>query len=244
MISMLKRMDVYHLILIFLIVSGLSAVYLTQNVSLLIQLILAPVLAAIADVAMSCARRRQKTGPLTAVISGLIIALILPLSPFHVTAFAVLVAIVSKHAIRWRDRNVFNPAALGILAAAAMFSIGTSWWISASFLSLLGFLVVYRLGRLRTSTVFLIVYFLLVYATGHQLLLDLTAIFFATIMLIEPKTSPHTKNGKIVFGAAAAVLVTILQSLQLGKDPFLAGLLVLNLFTGVIDRKTTRQKIL
>lgn len=230
-----NRLDVYHLILIFLVISGLSAVYLTKSVSFLLQLIVAPLAAAVLDIAINYAKVRSVIKPLTAMISGLIIALVLP--PSIVPAVvASVIAIASKHIIKWKGRNVFNPAAFGIILAAFIFGTDTSWWISVSFLSLLGFLVVFKLGRLRTSLAFLAAYFVLVYATTQQILPDMTAIFFATIMLIEPKTSPYTKKGMIVFGIVAALLVAAQQPLQLGKDPFLVSLLVMNLFTGLINK--------
>lgn len=232
-----KRLDVYQLIVIFLVFAGLSAVYVTGNLSFLIQLIAAPLAACVVDIAVTYARTRRKIKPLTAIISGLIIALILPLSPLHIVAFAAASAMILKHAIRWKGRNVFNPAALGLLITSLLFGIDTAWWVSVSLLAVLGFLVVYKLGRLRTSASFLVVYFLLVYLTTQQLAPDLTAVFFATIMLIEPKTSPHTKRGQIVFGVAAAILVTAMQFLPVRIDPFLGVLLVMNLFTGAINRK-------
>lgn len=231
-----NRLDVYHLIIIFLVISGLSAVYLTKNVSFLLQLIVAPIVAIILDIAINYAKTKHMIKPLTAAITGLIIALVLPASLMYVAA-ASAIAIVSKHVIKWKGRNLFNPAALGILAVTLIFAVDTSWWISASLLTLLGFLVVFKLGRLRTSLAFLAVYLVLVYATTQQILPDMTAIFFATIMLIEPKTSPYTKKGMIVFGIATAVLVVAIQPLQLGKDPFLIGLLTMNLFTGLINKK-------
>lgn len=238
MIETWKRLDVYHLIIIFLAVAGISAVYVTGNIAFLVQLILAPVVASIVDIAISYAKTRQRIKPITAIISGLIIALILPLSPFHIVAFAAAVAMVLKHVIKWKGRNVFNPAASGLIVTSVLFAVDTVWWVSASLLTVLGFLVVYKLGRLRTSIAFLVVYFALVYLTTQQVqLLDLTAIFFATIMLIEPKTSPHTKNGKIVFGVAVAVLAIAIQFTPLGKDPFLISLLVMNLFTGAINKR-------
>jgi len=232
-----KRIDVYHLIIIFLVVAGFSAVYLTANVLFLVQLIVSALVAVVVDVAISYAKTRQKIKPLTAIISGFIIALILPLSPLHIVAFAAAVAMALKHVIKWQGRNIFNPAASGLLVTSILFNVDTVWWVSASFLTILGFLVVYKLGRLRTSIAFLLVYFLLVYATTQQLLLDLTAIFFATIMLIEPKTTPFTKKGKIVFGVAAAILVIAMQQLLPLKDPFIVSLLVMNLFTALINKK-------
>ncbi|MBS3053340.1 MAG: hypothetical protein J4469_02450, partial [Candidatus Aenigmarchaeota archaeon] len=72
------RLDVYHLILIFLVISGLSAVYLTKNISFLLQLVVAPLVAALLDIAINYAKTRSVIKPLTAMISGLIIALVLP----------------------------------------------------------------------------------------------------------------------------------------------------------------------
>lgn len=61
--------------------------------------------------------------PTGALISGLIVALILPEGqPWYVPLAAASIAIGSKHLLRRQGRNVFNPAAFGITASVLLFS--------------------------------------------------------------------------------------------------------------------------
>lgn len=60
--------------------------------------------------------------PVGALISGLIVALLLPEGQrWYVPLVAAAVAIGSKHVVRWRGRHLFNPAAAGVAAGVFLF---------------------------------------------------------------------------------------------------------------------------
>lgn len=55
-------------------------------------------------------------------------------------------------------------------------------------------------------------------------------------MLIEPKTTPVKPAGKIIFGAAVAILIFILTAAGVSFDVELAALLALNMLVPVLNK--------
>src|SRR3954471_20493577 len=76
-------------------------------------------------------RLRQKAWifPSGAVLSAMFVAMVLsPHEPWYITAITSLVAVASKYVLRGRSANVFNPAAIAIVATSRLFDTGQSWW--------------------------------------------------------------------------------------------------------------------
>ncbi len=87
------------------------------------QSVLAVATAGAADVTLRSALTGVRTFPKSAVVTGLIVGLLLtPGRPWYVAVAAAALAIGSKHVVRWRGRNVFNPAGLGMAAAVLLFA--------------------------------------------------------------------------------------------------------------------------
>jgi Na+-translocating ferredoxin:NAD+ oxidoreductase RnfD subunit len=64
-----------------------------------------------------------------ALLTGLIVAMVLsPHEPWWVAAVTAVIGIVAKYLARIGTANVFNPAALGLVASYFLFSTGQSWW--------------------------------------------------------------------------------------------------------------------
>ena len=64
-----------------------------------------------------------------AVLTAMIVAMVLRSQEhWYVVAITSVIAVVRKYAIRSRTANVFNPAALGIVATVYIFHTGQSWW--------------------------------------------------------------------------------------------------------------------
>src|SRR5205814_10735170 len=67
--------------------------------------------------------------PSGAILTGLIVAMILtPHEPWYVAGCTSAVAIASKYMARTRSANIFNPAALALVATFYVFNTGQSWW--------------------------------------------------------------------------------------------------------------------
>ena len=60
--------------------------------------------------------------------------------------------------------------------------------------------------------------------------------FFIFVMLIEPKTTPTTRRGKVVFGAAVAILVFILTASRVKFEAELLSLLAVNAFFLLLNK--------
>jgi hypothetical protein len=64
-----------------------------------------------------------------ALLTGLIVAMILsPHEPWYVAAITSALGVVSKYLLRVRSANVFNPAALALVATFYVFDTAQSWW--------------------------------------------------------------------------------------------------------------------
>lgn len=189
--------------------------------------------------------RRKPRMPLSGIISGLIIGMVAPINaPLLLVALADVIAVLSKHFIKARHTNIFNPAALGLLVALAVFGMGDEWWAAGSYnvmglaLSAAPVLVIaaYEAKRITASAAFILVSVVIYAAYGHgigslqafgTLLLSVNYIF-AFVMLADPKTSPHPFAMQLAYGASVAVLYSAL-ALLLVPYSLLIALLSCNL---------------
>jgi len=136
------------------------------------------------------------------------------------------VAMATKYIIMIRKRHILNPAAAGAVIAGIAGIGSSSWWISISpfFLPIvlvLGLCIVRKLRRFRMFFSFMaagIVSFVSYSAImgtlgdGWQFNLPYLffaswpTIFFSTIMLTEPLTTPPKKRDRIIYGALVGAL--------------------------------------
>jgi Na+-translocating ferredoxin:NAD+ oxidoreductase RnfD subunit len=182
------------------------------------------------------------------LLTGLIIGVILrPQEPTSVVVAVSVIAIVSKHVLRTRWSNIFNPAALALVASSFLFSTGQSWWGSMPdfgpegiiVMCVVGLFIADRINKLPLVVVFLGAYFALftvasflgkpvdvaeVFRTP-----DLQAtLFFAFFMVDDPPTCPARYEDQIPFGLIVAV-ASFAIFIVVGAVYFLpAGLLVAN----------------
>lgn len=198
----------------------------------------------------------------SAIITGMILTLLFTpvlftsnLIPFGTAAIA---AMISKYVLVWNKRHVFNPAATGAVVAAVATGLGASWWVGdvklLPFVIVGGLLIVRKMNRWPLVLGFLALYELLLLivmlATGgfdwQSFLSPLThspLLFFATVMLIEPLTSPSSKREQLIFavivGAAFALLGSVFTVVSF---PLEAALLIANIYAAMI-RKTGRLNL-
>jgi Na+-translocating ferredoxin:NAD+ oxidoreductase RnfD subunit len=228
--------------------------------------LVAPLVAASAAAAMSVdagvlrAREGEWTFPDGALLTGLFVAMILsPREPWYVGAVTAAVAVASKYVVRVRNANVFNPAALALVATFYVFDTGQSWWGALPELPMAMIVVLFATGIFITRRVnktagvlaFLGCYYLLFTITafigepGRVAELyrapDLhAALFFAFFMVTDPPTSPPKPRDQVVYGViTAAASYAVFE--WLGAAYFLlAGLLAANVWEGW--RKWRRAK--
>jgi len=194
-------------------------------------------------------RRKRWHFPDGALLTALIVAMIMsPHEPLYAVVITSLLAVASKYVLRVRKANVFNPAALALVAAFYLFGSAQDWWGSVpqarfGFAVVLatGLFIAQRTDKLPAVLSFLGVYYLIVtiaaFAGDPAHVAELyrapdlnAALFFAVFMVTDPPTSPPNPRDQAMFGAITAV-VGYAAFAVIGAAYFLlAGLLVANVW--------------
>ncbi len=189
----------------------------------------------------------------SAIISSLSLALLLKTNNIWVAVFAAVVAIASKYIIRINNKHIFNPSALGIVAA--IFITGNAWispgqWGSGAvilfFVLCLGCIVTTRVQKLDTSLAFLgcfggllflrqiiylgwpMDYFIQSVSTGSLLL-------FSFFMITDPKTIPNHLWARIVWCIAIAAVAFYLTAFKFINGAPIWVLVAAQPFVPVLD---------
>lgn len=198
----------------------------SQGSAVLPGLLAATATAAALDAGIIWARTGEWEFPSGAILTGLIIAFVLSAQePLYVPIVAAGVAVASKHIFRTRWSNIFNPAALALVAVALLFNSGQSWWGALPDLGPLGILVMFAAGlfiadRINKLPLVLVVigsYFLMF--TTASLVGDPSRVaevfrepdlqatlFFAFFMVDDPPTCPTKYRDQVQFGIIVAVV--------------------------------------
>jgi Na+-translocating ferredoxin:NAD+ oxidoreductase RnfD subunit len=182
--------------------------------------------AGLVDVLILRARKKVWEFPSGAVLTAMIVAMVLRAQePWSVMAITSVAAVVSKYIFRLRTANVFNPAALAIIASFYVFHAGQSWWgalteaapLAQLALVAAGVFIAGRVNKMPLVLVFLGTYFLLFTATAFvsdpRWVAEIfrppdleAALFFSFIILTDPPTSPAKYPDQMVCGAIVAVV--------------------------------------
>lgn len=156
-------------------------------------------------------------------ISALILFLIIqpPLLVFSINEYlpivaACVLAMGSKFFLAFRKRHIFNPVAISLVTLGVFgYGIGT-WWIATPYMFLpvlvMGFLIIRKIRKIQMFLSFLIPATLVMVAFGltqynsligvlQQSFLSWPTIFFGTVMLTEPLTTPPRKFEQLTYGA-------------------------------------------
>ena len=208
--------------------------------------------------------KKRWTFPSGALLTGLIIAMVLsPYQPWYVAAVTSAIGVLSKYVVRFHTANVFNPAALALVATFYVFHTGQSWWgalpelppIAVSLLLATGAFICYRVNKMPAALAFLGAYYLLATITAFvgepKTVAELyrapdvhAALYFAFFMVTDPPTSPPKARDQIVFGLITAVASYAVFTLIGAAYFLLAGLLVANTWEGWRRIRSRAQKAL
>ena len=211
--------------------------------------------AVLLDAALLWLTRGKPTWPSGALLSALFVVLILdPHTPAYVSACTAIVAINSKYLVRTRLANIFNPAALALVANYFLFASGQSWWgalpdLPVPFvLPLLGavLLIARRLNKVPMLLTFLGGYFTLftiaAFVSDPIEVAEIfrtpdanAALFFAGFMLTDPPTSPTKGRDQVIYAGIVA-LASVALYLLFGALWFLPGGLLLGNLWGAAQR--------
>lgn len=206
--------------------------------------------------------REEWEFPSGAVLTGMIIAMVLsPHEPWYVFLWTSAIAIASKYIFRTRSANVFNPAALALVATFYMFNTGQSWWgalpdvspYALIALSAAGIFMADRVKKIPMVLIFLGVYFLLFTFTAYLSAAVNVAeifrtpdfqsvLFFAFFILTDPPTSPVTYRDQLICGTMVAVASYAVFELVGAAYYLLAGVLVGNIWEAWRRRYLASQR--
>ena len=166
--------------------------------------------------------------PRSAAITTLSLTLLLRTDDLRLAALAAFIAIGSKFVLRIRGKHLFNPANAAIvllMLASDHVWVSTGQWGSATIaafgLACLGFLVLTRARRAETTLAFLTAFAVLLFGRalwlGDPLSIPLhqlqngALLIFAFFMISDPKTTPNSAAGRVLYGTVIAAAAFAIQ---------------------------------
>ncbi len=166
-------------------------------------------------------RRGERFDPRSPLITCLSLILLLRADHAAIAGLAAVLAIASKFWLRAQDRHFFNPANFGIVAVLLLTPgawVSAGQWGNTALLSFavlcLGTVVVTRAVRADVTSAFLFFYTGMLAARALWLgdpwvvpahhLQSGALLIFAFFMISDPKTTPVTRVGRVLFAALVA----------------------------------------
>lgn len=205
-------------------------------------------------VQFACARwvAGVRYDPLSAVITSFSLTLLLRTDVVSLAALAATIAISSKFFVRVRGKHIFNPANVALVSMMLLSDqawVSSGQWGSATIgafaLACLGFLVLTRARRAETTIAFIAAYAALLFGRalwlGDPLTIPLhqvqngALLIFAFFMISDPKTSPNTAAGRLVFGALVATVAYTIQFVFYEPNGPILALILCAPFVPLID---------
>ncbi len=248
----MKSLSIKTKLILFLLGFAAFLLIKDKDAAFLIMMLVALVSVIITDLSFCYFKNRSFSISESSIVSGLIIGFVLSSdNPWWIIALACLLAISSKYLIRFNKKHVFNPAAFGIFLCIIVFGASTQWRGTYFWYILLpmGLYFTYKIRKIELITG----YFLTALgAFGVQAAVNKVPLanifgylsyFYIFIMLIEPKTTPIKPLAKLIFGIGVAVLIFVLIQAQVKFDSELAALLILNIFTPLLNKVPERRAI-
>jgi Na+-transporting NADH:ubiquinone oxidoreductase subunit NqrB len=177
--------------------------------------------ALLSQYACTRASRLPAFDPRSALISGLSLCLLLRTNSLIIAAGAAAIAIASKFVLRINGKHIFNPTNIGIVAMMLLTDrvwVSPGQWGNAAFfaflMACLGGLVVNRAARSDVTYAFIASYLVLVFGRSIWLGEPLTIpvhrlengalLLFTFFMISDPRTTPDSRAGRIVFACLVA----------------------------------------
>ena len=157
----------------------------------------------------------------SAAISALSLSLLLRSNDFVWIAVAAVAAIASKFALRWNGKHIFNPTCFAIvllMAATNRVWVSPGQWGNVAFfgflITCLGGLVVNRASRSDVTYAFIASWAIALFGRsawlGEPMTIPLhrlesgALLLFTFFMISDPKTTPDSRAGRILFAALVA----------------------------------------
>jgi Na+-transporting NADH:ubiquinone oxidoreductase subunit NqrB len=188
------------------------------------------------------------------LISGLSLCLLLRTNFLHLAVLAAVVTIASKFLLRCNGKHIFNPTNFGLvfmlIVASDKVWVSPGQWGNVAFLGFLmaciGGLVVNRAARTDVTLSFLTFYLAIVFGRslwlGEPVSIPLhrlqngALLLFAFFMISDPKTTPDSRAGRIVFALLVALGAAFVQFKLFRTNGLLWSLALFSLATPILDR--------
>ena len=164
----------------------------------------------------------------SALISGLSLCLLLRTNDSTLMILTAVITIASKFLLQWNGKHIFNPTNFGIIATLAL--TGRVWvspaqWGSqlyfAFLIACLGGIVIHRAMRSDVSLAFIFSYagILLLralwlgdpWSIPTKQLQSGALLLFTFFMISDPKTTPDSRSGRILFALLVAAAAAYVQ---------------------------------
>jgi enediyne biosynthesis protein E5 len=190
--------------------------------------------------------------PRSALISGLSLCLLLRTNSDGLVLLVVAITIASKFVVRLKGKHLFNPTNFGIVAA--MLVTGNVWvspgqWGNVAFfgflMACLGGLVVNRAARSDVTFAFIACYMALVFGRSIWLGEPMTIpvhrlesgalLLFTFFMISDPRTTPNSRTGRVLFAALVAYTAWYIQFRLFRTNGLLWSLALWSAIVPIID---------
>jgi len=189
----------------------------------------------------------------SALISGLSLCLLLRTNSAGLAAMAAVLTVASKFVIRVRGKHVFNPTNGGIVAMLLLSNqvwVSPGQWGAPAFFAFLmactGSLVVNRAARSDVTYAFIAFYCALLFGRslylGEPLAIPLhrlesgALLLFAFFMISDPKTTPDSRVGRVLFAALVAFGAWYVQFRLFRTNGLLWSLAACSMAVPLLDR--------
>lgn len=193
---------------------------------------------------------------ITALILFLIVQPGAHFGDYKILALVALLAMASKYILAIRRKHIFNPAAVAVFIIGLMGYGVATWWVGSAvllpFTAIVGLLIVRKIRRFSLLGSFAVCGAVSILVVGmntglsaSEILLQIFTswpfVFFATIMLTEPSTTPPTRKLQVAYGALVGILFGLQFEFHIGaayvfSTPELV-LLVGNIFAYIVSPK-------
>lgn len=190
--------------------------------------------------------------PRSALISGLSLCLLLRTNSPLLMIVTAVVTIASKFVLKWNHKHIFNPTNFGIIA---MIALSGEVWVSPAqwgsklyfgfLMACLGGMVVHRALRSDVSYMFIFSYAALLFGRAFWLgdpwaiplkqLQSGALLLFTFFMISDPKTTPDSRAGRILFAIIVAAGAAYVQFGLYRTNGLLWSLVVCSALTPLID---------
>jgi Na+-translocating ferredoxin:NAD+ oxidoreductase RnfD subunit len=229
------------------------------------QILLSLFVACSVDVLLNFWKTRQIIVPLSGVITGLGLGLLIEAtSPTLLWPYIVapIIAIASKSLVRIHGRHIFNPSNFGLVVLLLLFPTEVTTTVTQWTGSLLMVGIIFIVGTFsafRVSRLDLVLSFIggfcvmalieeLTWHSGYSLvfgpLFGAGLQLFILSMITDPKTTPNTSGMRIAFGLSIALIDGLLRLANNQYSPFIALFIVsacFSLYQAIINTNWTQQ---